>query len=175
MNRFRCLARCAAQYWVGWMVLKSGDVAGALDYFAAVCDGIGGRQPSRVLADCLDGRAWTLLNLDRVAEAAQDARRELALSRELGYPAGEAGVLECLSMAAYADGDLGGAVRLGRQAEQIASGIPGSGVARGVQFNLTELLTEAGDLTAAERVCAAGLAECREGATRGTWQRCWRG
>ena len=47
-----------------------------------------GRGPSPVLVDGLAGRSGALRNLDRVPEAAEDARRALALARELGYPAG---------------------------------------------------------------------------------------
>ena len=53
--------------------------------------------PSRALADCLAGRSVALSNLGRIAEAADDGRRSLALARELGYPAGEALALVDLS------------------------------------------------------------------------------
>ena len=55
------------------------------------------RGPSRALADGLAGRSWHLTNLGRIAEAADDARRALAMARELGYPAGEALALADLS------------------------------------------------------------------------------
>ena len=64
-------------------------------------------------------------------------------------------------MAALFAGDLDGAVRLARQAEQIAAGIPGW-IARLCSIILTDALIEAGDLAAAEGVCAAGLARSRE-------------
>ena len=152
---------CAAQFWLGETALYSGDLTGALDHFTAVCDAVGDRGPSRALADCLRGRSVTLTNLGQFAEAADDGRRSLALARELGYPAGEALALAGLSIAAYDGDDLGSAVRLARQAEQITADIPGW-IARVRSYFLTEVLTAAGETAAAERVCAAGLAQSRE-------------
>ena len=91
---------CAAQFWLGHAALFSADLAGALGHFTAVRDAIGDRPPSRALADCLRGRSGALANLGRIAEAADDGRRSLALARELGYPAGEALALERLAVAA---------------------------------------------------------------------------
>jgi predicted ATPase/DNA-binding CsgD family transcriptional regulator len=154
-------AWCAAQFWLGETALYSGDLTEALDHFTAVCDAVGDRRPSRALADCLRGRSVTLTNLGRLAEAAADGRRSLAMARELGYPAGEALALAGLSIAAYDGDDLGSAVRLARQAEQITADIPGWR-ARVRSYFLTEVLTAAGEMAAAERVCAAGLAQSRE-------------
>ena len=152
---------CAAQFWLGETALYSGDLTGALGHFTAVCDTGADRGPSRALADCLRGRSVTLTNLGRLAEAARDGRRSLALARELGYPAGEALALAGLSIAAYDGDDLDSAVQLARQAGQITADIPGW-IARLRSYFLTEVLTAAGDLPAAERVCAAGLAQSRE-------------
>ncbi|HEV3291789.1 MAG TPA: NB-ARC domain-containing protein, partial [Streptosporangiaceae bacterium] len=116
---------CAAQFWLGWAALFSNDLAGTLDRFTELRDAVGDRGPSRALADCLRGRSVTLTNLGRLAEAARDGRRSLALSRELGYPAGEALGLAGLSIAAYDGDDLGSAVQLAWQAEQITADIPG--------------------------------------------------
>ena len=52
-------------------------------------------------------------------------------------------------------------MRLARQAGQITAGIPGS-VARWTSYVLTVVLIEAGDLAAAEPVCAAALARSRD-------------
>jgi hypothetical protein len=109
----------------------------------------------------LRGRSVTLTNLGRLAEAAADGRRSLAMARELGYPAGEALALAGLSIAAYDGDDLASAARLARQAEQITADIPGW-IARVRSYFLTEVLTAAGEMAAAERVCAAGLAQSRE-------------
>jgi predicted ATPase/DNA-binding CsgD family transcriptional regulator len=152
---------CAAQFWLGNLAVHSADGAGALCHFTAVRDAIGDRGPSRALADCLRGRATTLTNLGRIAEAADDARRSLALARELSYPAGEALALANLSLAASYAGDLDGALRLARQGEQIPADIPGW-IARLCSYILTMVLTKAGDLAAAECMCAVGLARSRE-------------
>jgi DNA-binding CsgD family transcriptional regulator len=101
-----------------------------------------------------------LSNTGRAAEAADDARQALAVARESGYPAGELLALMNLSLAALAAGDLDGAVQLARQAGQI-TGIPGS-MARVCRSVLTAALTDAGDLAAAGRVCAAALAWSRD-------------
>ena len=62
--------------------------------------------------------------MGRAAEAAGDARRALALAREIGDPVGELGALVELSLGAeYAD-DHDQAVRLARQAGQITAGSP---------------------------------------------------
>ena len=80
--------------------MVSADLAGALGHFTAVRDAVADRGPSRALADGLAGRSGALTNLGRVAEAAEDGRRALALARELGYPAGEALALADLGLAA---------------------------------------------------------------------------
>jgi DNA-binding CsgD family transcriptional regulator len=136
-------------------------MAGALDHFTAVRDAIGDRGPSRVLTDCLSRRSVTLANLGRIAEAAEDGRRSLALARELGYPAGEVQALVGLSAAAEYAGDLGGAVQLIRQVEQITADVSGW-MARTYSRISTWVLTEAGDLAAAEGICAAGLTRSRD-------------
>jgi len=152
---------CAAHVWLGQAAMLSADPAGALGYYTAVRDALSGRPPSRMLAGCLRGRSGTLANLGRVAEAVDDGRRALILSRELGYPAGVAMALAELGMAALFAGDQAGAVRLARQAEQAAAGIPGW-MARLCSIILTDALLAAGDLAAAEGVCAAGLARSRQ-------------
>ena len=152
---------CAAQYWLGLAAQYSADFAGALVHFTAVRDAVGERGPSRALAECLGGRSVTLANLGRLAEAAEDGRRSLALARELGHPDREAMALADLSIAAYYADDLESAVQLVRQAEQIPAGIPGY-VVRWCSWIVTMVLTAAGDLAAAEGVCSAGLARCRD-------------
>jgi DNA-binding CsgD family transcriptional regulator len=109
----------------------------------------------------LQGRAAALLNMGRLAEGLADARRALVMAREIGYPMVELLALGALSFAATQGGDHRGALQLARQAEQVQARIPGQ-VARMSSYFLTSVLTEAGDLTAAERVCAAGLARSRE-------------
>ena len=168
-----CAARgsegwCIAQFWLGQSARYSADMTGALIHFTAVCDAIGDRGSSRVLADCLGGRSITLANLGRTAEAAEEGRRSLAMARELGYRAAEARALVGLSTAAVLAGDLSGAVhglgsavQLMRQVEQMKADIPGW-LARTNSRISTLVLTLAGDLTAAEGICAAALARARE-------------
>jgi len=153
---------CAAQFWLGRMALNSAGLAGALGHFTAIRDALAGRPPSRALADGMAGRSFALAMLDRPSEAADDGRRSLALARELGYLAGEALALNVLSVAAvYAD-DFAKFLRLARQAGQIPAGIIPGWIARISRIRLTSGLIEAGDLAAAERVCAAGLAQARD-------------
>ena len=151
----------AAQYWLGFAALYSADLAGALGHFTAVRDTIGDRGPSRALADALSGRSAVLRNLGRTAEAVDDGRRSLALSRESGNPAGEVRALVDLTVAAYYAGDLDRAMQLARQAGQITADSPGW-LARARSIVFTEVLTHAGDLAAAEPVCVAGLDQSRD-------------
>jgi DNA-binding CsgD family transcriptional regulator len=148
---------CAAQFWLGYTALGSGDLAEALGHFTVLRNATAERGPYRALVDGLMGRSGALGNMGRYSEAAEDARRALALARQLGYPLGEAAALAGLSFAAQEIGDYDGAVRLARQAGQITVGIPGS-IARWCSYALIIALIEAGDLAAAEPVCAATLA-----------------
>ena len=66
-----------------------------------------------------------LFNLGRTGEAAEEARRSLAVAREIGYPEGEVLALGTLCFAAQYSDDLDGAVQLARQAAQITAGVPG--------------------------------------------------
>jgi predicted ATPase/class 3 adenylate cyclase/DNA-binding CsgD family transcriptional regulator len=152
---------CAAQVWLGWTAQFSADLATALGHFTAVRDATAGRPPSRALTAALAGRATVLRMMDRAAEAAGDARRSLALAREIGDPVGELLALATLSWDADYAGDHDEAVRLARQAGQITAGIPGS-LARMCSYVLTSVLANAGDLAEAARVGAAGLARARD-------------
>jgi len=97
----------------------------------------------------------------RAGEAADDARRALALAREIGNPGVELLALAELSLGADYAGDHDEAVRLARQAGQITVGVPG-GLARHCSSVLTIVLAGAGDPAEAERVGAAGLARARD-------------
>ena len=152
---------CTAQFWLGLASHHSADLAGALGHYSAIRDAIRDRPPSRALADCLAGRSRILMNMGRIAEGIDDSRRSLAVAQELGYPAGEALARYNLAFAAYFVGDLEGAVQVARQAEQIPADIPGH-IARLCSNLLTHVLTAAGDLATADRICAAGLAQSRD-------------
>ena len=152
---------CVAHYWLGEFAFLAPDLAGALGHFTAVRDAVGDREPSWVLAACLGGRSHALSNLGRVAEGAEEGRCSLALAREVGWPAGEALALAYLSSAADYVGDIDAALQLARQAQQIPADIPGW-IARFRCAVLTKGLAKAGDLAAAGRVCAEGLAQSRQ-------------
>ena len=152
-------AWCAGHTWLGQASLDSGDPAGALRHFTAVRDAIGDRGPFPLLARCLSGRSAALLGMGRIAEAAGDARRSLALARDGDHPVAEA--LAVLSLVACVGGDPVGAVQLARQAERSLAGLHGP-AARVCGYTLTTVLIEVRDLAAAERTCAAGLAGARD-------------
>ena len=152
---------CTAQIWLGYTAQYSADLDAALGHFTAVRDAVAARPPARALTVALAGRAAVLRIMGRAAEAAGDARRSLALAREIGDPAGELLALAELSLGADYAGDHGEAVRLARQAGQIAAGISG-GLARTCSPVLTMVLAGAGDLAEAERAGAAGLARARD-------------
>jgi predicted ATPase len=152
---------CAAQFWAGLAATFSSDLAGSLDRFTALRDAAAGRGPSRALADGLMGRAGALANMGRVAEAVGDARRSLAVAREIGYRAGQITALAVLSFAAMASDDLEGAVQSARQATQITADVPGEYV-RWSSYVLTGALIMAGDMAAADDVGAPALAQSRD-------------
>jgi non-specific serine/threonine protein kinase len=152
---------CTVQVWAGFAAVFSSDPAGALRYFTALRDAVADWPLSRALADALAGRARALLDLGQVPEAAEDARRALAVAREVGYPVREVFALALLASAAMAAGDAGEAVRLARQADQFPGDIPPS-MARLCHSVLAEVLIQAGDFAAAEPACAAALAASRD-------------
>ncbi len=152
---------CAVQFWIMLAAVFSADPAGALDASTTLRDAVADRGPSRALADGLVGRAVALENMGRAAEAADQARRALAVARDIGYRAGEVLALGVLSFAVSDAGDLDGAVQLARQAAQITAGVPGQ-IVRWCSYVLTIALINAGDLTAANEVCATGLARSRD-------------
>ncbi|MGH3210517.1 MAG: LuxR C-terminal-related transcriptional regulator [Trebonia sp.] len=154
-------AWCSCHSWLGQASLDSADPAGALRHFTAVRDAIGDDGRSQQLTRCLSGRAATLIGMGRIAEAADDARRSLALARDGDHPVAEALALAVLSLLACLSGDRAGAVQLAVQAERIAAGHHGA-TARVCSHTLTTVLIEVGDVAAAERTCAAGLADAGE-------------
>ena len=152
---------CTVQFWCYMAALFSADLAGTLDASTTLRDAVADRGPSRALADGLVGRAVALENMGRAAEAADQARRALAVARDIGYRVGEVLALGVLSFAVADAGDLDGAVQLARQAAQITAGVPGQ-IVRWCSYVLTIALINAGDLAAADEVCAAGLARSRD-------------
>ena len=116
---------CAAQLWLSYAVLFCGDPAAALGHFTVLRDAAAQRGPCPALVDALAGRAGALFQMGRHAEAAEDARAALAVTREIGYPLGEVLALGHLAVAASYNGDPDGAVQLARQAGMITAAIPG--------------------------------------------------
>ena len=151
---------CAAQDWLAMASLVAADLPRALGHLTAARDALQGRGPSRVLADILASRSVVMLNMDRSEEGAEEGRRALAMSRELGYPAGEAAALEALGIAALYRGDYDEAVRLCRLQQQITAAVPA--VSRGGCALLAGALIEAGDLAGAQDAGAAAVARCRD-------------
>jgi tetratricopeptide (TPR) repeat protein len=151
---------CAVQFWLGHTALQLGDPAASLSHFIVLHDAALKQDLGQQLVKSLVGRSGTLLALGRRGEATEQARRAFELAGQLGYPFGEAAASGPLIDVALDAGDVDGAVRLARQAAQI-TGIPGS-TARFCRYRLAITLIEAGNLAAAEPVCAAALAQARE-------------
>jgi len=154
-------AWCACHAWLGRASMDLADPTRALRHFTAVRDALADRGPFRPLARCLSDRSVTLLGMGRIAEAAGDARRSLALARDGDHSVDEALALAVLSLVACVGGDHAGAVQLARQAERISVGLHGP-TARACSHTLTTVFIEVGDLAAAERTCAVGLADARD-------------
>ncbi len=153
---------CAAQAWLGRASNMTGDVARSIGYYTVACEALAPGAPSPALADALTGRAGSLLILGRIAEGAEDARRALALAREIGYLAGQAGALARLYGAAHYSGDLRGALEWAQQACQVdPAKIPGT-LARDCRYCLSNALIEMGELAAARCSCAEELTAARE-------------
>ena len=158
---------CAAHMFLAQVAGQTEDPPAALDHFTAARDALQDTSHPDdaagpwLLSLCLGGRSSALIRVDRVAEAIEDGRRALDLAREVGIGGLEAMALASLSLAVWYDGDRDGALRLARQALAIAEEFAGS-LQRGLSQIVTGVLTEAGDLAAAEQACAAALASCRD-------------
>jgi DNA-binding CsgD family transcriptional regulator len=152
---------CAAQFFFAWAAEFSADIAGAVERFTILRDAVADQPPSAALADALAGRSYALRDLGQFSQATEDAHRALAVAREVGHPFAEVVALLDLALAAAAVGHLGDAVRLAREACQVPGDIPAS-ITRSCSVWLTELLIQASDFAAAERVCADGLGASRD-------------
>jgi predicted ATPase/DNA-binding CsgD family transcriptional regulator len=151
----------AAQYWLGRMAAYMSDFPAAVDYNTVVCDAIGPVPPSAERALALASRATALLNLDRQPEAAEDAQRALRLARETGYRPAEAHALVALAYAAQMAGDTEAALAWARQTQQVdPQAVPGW-ISRPGRLVYASTLKMAGQLEAAQQVCADGLAGAR--------------
>jgi len=155
-------AWCAGQFWLGALAHCGSDFAAELGHHTAVCHALAAGGPSPELADGLAGRAGALRNLDRVPEAAEDARRALAVARECGYPAGQALALAELSSAADYAGDAAAALEWARQAQRIDPARIPDWICRERDVILTTALMEAGQVTNAQLSCAELLARAQD-------------
>jgi predicted ATPase/DNA-binding CsgD family transcriptional regulator len=150
------------QYWLGQARYTSGDYPFARDSFSAIIDAAADRDPWPVLADALAIRAITLANTNQVLAGLDDARRAVAVARDLGYQAGEALALNILSVITSYRGDMETALTLVRQATRIDPAVIPGWIARWSNLFLPMFLTEIEDWPAAENSCAEGLARARE-------------
>jgi non-specific serine/threonine protein kinase len=152
---------CAAQLWLIAAANQCSEHAANLEHSTALVDAAAGRGSSWALADGLTTRTIALVNMGRAAEAADDARRALAVARESRDRTRELFALGVLAFAARGSDDLDHAVQFARQAAQITDGVPGWYV-RWSSYVLTGTLVMAGDLAAADEVCASALARSRD-------------
>jgi predicted ATPase/DNA-binding CsgD family transcriptional regulator len=153
---------CAAQYWLGQAAHSTGDFETAAGHFTAIIDVQSGREPGAVLAGALAGRAAALVNVSRLAEGIDDARRAVALARAIGDPGSEALARQNLHIALYYAGDLDGALHWAREAVAVnPAGVPGWIARRGLRF-LTVALYESAELSAARERSTEGLALARQ-------------
>ena len=154
---------CAGELWLGHLAAAGAvDCAAALGHFMLACDALAACAPSPVLADVLAGRSGALRNLGRLAEAADNAARALAMASELGYPAGRAAALIELALLEIYQGETEASLDRLRQAQQVdPASIPGW-LARLGNTLLAMVLTEVGQVAAAQRRGADGLARARQ-------------
>jgi non-specific serine/threonine protein kinase len=152
-----------AQLWLGYLSSHSADSADGADHHTMAIESYRNREPSRVLVTALaGGRAMARLNLGDNPGAVDDARRALAVARELGDATSELLALTALSATAYYTGDAAQALDWTRQARELLPlDLPGD-VARWCHYVVAMVLTEIGELDSARRVCAAGLARSRQ-------------
>lgn len=155
---------CGAQYWLGQLATIIGDVATGLDHYTAAIGSLSAGAPSPLLADALAGRADTLINLSRIPEGTNEAKRVLAVARDFGYPAAEVLAFQCFAVAAFYSDDFDEAVRWARQASRVnPAGVPDE-LRRASVNLLTMALTESSEFGAARETCLTALALARQAA-----------
>jgi predicted ATPase/DNA-binding CsgD family transcriptional regulator len=158
---------CGTRMLLGQAASYAADPYAALQHYDTVKNLL--EDPARpaswegpvLLSLCLGGRSVALLQLGRVAEALDNARRAMSVARQVGAQGLEASALACLGAATWQAGDREGALRLAREAQGIPDDFAG-GLYRALSQFIAMILTETGDLAGAEQACAAGLASCRE-------------
>ncbi|MGD0376891.1 MAG: protein kinase [Streptosporangiaceae bacterium] len=155
-------AWCAGQFWLGDLAHRTADLAAALGHFTAARDALAAGGPSPLLIDVLTGRADVLLNHDRVPEAAEEARRALAMAREYGYPPGEVMALTALAWCSNYSGDAENSLKWALQARRVDTAGISDWTAREAGVILTAALTEAGQAAPATQTCTELLARARD-------------
>jgi DNA-binding CsgD family transcriptional regulator len=149
------------QYWLGQAAHATGDFVGAVESFTAACDAAADPKLSPVLVDALAGRSAALVNISRIGEGIEDARRAVDLARRMGYPAGEALASQNLGLSTYYAGDMEEALAWARQGQQIgAAAIPGWIARRGIYLLMLVLMEI--DVAAAWQCGADGLDQARQ-------------
>jgi non-specific serine/threonine protein kinase len=142
---------CGARMVLAQAATYASDPVAALDHYDTVRAALEDpeRPPSPegpvLLSLCLDGRSGVLVQMGRLAEAVDDARRALAVARQVGSQGLEATALTCLGAAAWqAGGRAGDAAAHLREQLQIA-------MQTGVRSALITGLDCCGQLCAATR------------------------
>jgi predicted ATPase/DNA-binding CsgD family transcriptional regulator len=153
----------SAQLWLGYLSSHSADPGDGADYHTAAIEAFRDREPSRVLVTALaGGRAVARLNLGDVPGAVEDARRALALARELGDPASQLLALTAMTATTCFAGDTAEALDWARQAQELLPLDSCGDEARWCHYLVAMVLTSLGELDSARRVCTAGLARSRQ-------------
>ncbi|HEY7142934.1 MAG TPA: LuxR C-terminal-related transcriptional regulator, partial [Streptosporangiaceae bacterium] len=158
---------CGVRMLLGQAAAQLAEPDVALEHYTAVRDALENTHRPEdpvgllLMAICLAGRSSALLQMGRLAEAGDSARRSMDVARQTIFPGLKAVALACLGTVAWQDGDRDGALRLVRQAQDVPGDSAG-GLHRALNQFMTMILTETGDLAGAEQACAAGLAWCRD-------------
>ena len=154
-------AWCEAQMRLGDLSRNSGP-EGGLAYYTAALEALAGGPPSPLLARVLARRAGSLANLGRLPEAADDARRALALARQIGDPVGQLWALYWLGATTHYAGKPEESLGWLRQAMRIdPASVPG-GLVRASTVGLAMALVATDQLAEAEQTCARALALARQ-------------
>jgi predicted ATPase/DNA-binding CsgD family transcriptional regulator len=147
-----------AQLWLGHLASHGNDQAGSVDHFTTAIDAYRDREPSPMLIRVLaSGRVIVRLNQGDLPNAVQDARRALAMARELGDATSVLLALAGLGISVYYAGEAAEALDcIGQAQELLSSAIPGW-ANRWCHYILALVLAQSGKLESARRACVAGL------------------
>jgi predicted ATPase/DNA-binding CsgD family transcriptional regulator len=151
----------AAQVWLGLLSLRAGDTVG-LGHYTAARDALAPLGPSPVLVQALNGRAGTLRNTGHLAESGKEARRALAVARDLGDAYGESNALYQLSAFANCSDDHQAQLAWLRQGQQIDPARVPPVIARRLAIQLSVCLMEMGDIVGARPACLEALASAQQ-------------